>query len=174
MEVSERRAGEVGVGAREAEAGEGRNGPVDGLLVGSVRGLLALAALSAMGLGAISVASLLGLALFSACHFALLARVARPAPLRTAVAFAFGLVHGFGFAGVLSEMALPDSRLVPALFGFNLGVEVGQLAVVALGWPLLAWLATRHSAGHRKVAEWGSAAVCGLGVFWFLSRSLGS
>jgi hypothetical protein len=79
-------------------------------------------------------------------------------------------VHGFGFAGVLAEMALPRGRLVPALVGFNVGVELGQLAVVALGWALLAAIARFVPDGRRSVAEIGSAAVCGLGIYWFVSR----
>ena len=134
--------------------------------------LVVLAGLGMLGVGKLPPVVLLGLALFSGCHFALLDRVERPARLRAAVAFAFGLVHGFGFAGVLSEMELPTDRLAPALFGFNAGVELGQLAVVLLVWPLLRGL-SRSEARHRSVSEWGSALVCGLGVFWFLSRSLG-
>jgi len=136
-------------------------------------GLLALAALSAAGIGAVSAAGLVGLALFSLCHFGLLARVERPARLRAAVAFAFGLVHGFGFAGVLAEMSLPVGRVVPALFGFNVGVEIGQLGVVAVAWPLLRVLARRGGDGaYRAVAELGSAAICGLGLYWFVTRTL--
>jgi hypothetical protein len=136
--------------------------------------LLALSGLAVWGVGVVSSSTLLGLAVFSACHFALLDRVERPARLRAAVAFAFGLVHGFGFAGVLAEMALPTERLVPALFGFNLGVEVGQLAVVALVWPVLRALRRSSPEGwHRGVAEVGSAAVFALGLYWFLVRTLG-
>ncbi|HEX5066159.1 MAG TPA: HupE/UreJ family protein [Myxococcota bacterium] len=136
-------------------------------------GLCALAALAGAGIGAVPVAALLGLALFSLCHFGLLAQVARPARLRAAVAFAFGLVHGFGFAGVLAEMQLPPQRVAHALFGFNAGVELGQLGVVALVWPALRALETRSpQRAYRLVAEVGSAAICGLGLFWFLERTL--
>jgi hypothetical protein len=137
-----------------------------------VTGLAALAAAALAGHGAVAASTLFGLALFSWCHFGLLDRVSRPARVRAAVAFAFGLVHGFGFAGVLAEMDLPTDRLVAALFGFNAGVEVGQLAVVALAWPLLRMLAhTRDGRWHDRVAELGSAAICGLGLFWFLTRT---
>jgi hypothetical protein len=136
-------------------------------------GLCALALLARAGVGAVSETALLGLALFSACHFGLLDRVERPARLRAAVAFAFGLVHGFGFAGVLGEMELPPGRVAPALFGFNLGVELGQLAVVALAWPALRALEARSPRGHRGVAEVASAGICGLGLYWFLMRALG-
>jgi len=118
--------------------------------------------------------ALVGLALFSFCHFGLLERADHPARLRAAVAFAFGLIHGFGFAGVLAQLELPPSRLAVALFGFNAGVELGQLGVVAAVWPALALLARTHRGRfHRLVAEAGAAAICGLGVFWFLTRALG-
>jgi hypothetical protein len=133
--------------------------------------LLAAAALAIFGAGALGPVSWLGLALFSACHFGLLRTSTRPAVLRAAIAFAFGLVHGFGFAGILMEFALPTARLLPALFGFNLGVELGQLAVVVAIWPLLSWLSRTHLAGHRLIAETGSAAIFGLGLFWLLGRN---
>jgi len=125
-----------------------------------------------VGSGTVTRAALLGLALFSACHFGLLKRSTRPDRLRAAVAFAFGLIHGFGFAGVLSELSLPTDRLVPALFGFNVGVELGQMGVVALAWPLLRALnRARDGRVGRIVTEVSSAAICGLGVFWFVTRS---
>lgn len=138
----------------------------------AVLGLLAMMGLSLAGMGLIPWIILLGIALFTACHFGLLATVQSPANLRVAVAFAFGLIHGFGFAGVLVEMSLPTDRLIAALFGFNVGVELGQLAVVALVWPVLRLLARPSTARvHGWVTELGSAAVCGLGLFWFVTRS---
>ncbi len=134
---------------------------------------LAFAGLAIAGIVATSPLAFCGLALFSLCHFGLLHRAQRPARLRAAVAFAFGLVHGFGFAGVLGEMELERARLLPALFGFNAGVELGQLAVVAIVWPGLALLARTHSGRwHRTFAQYGSAAICGLGIFWFVTRLL--
>jgi hypothetical protein len=112
-----------------------------------------------------------GLALFAACYFALLARAERPARMRFAIAFCFGLVHGFGFAGVLSEAALAPERVVPALLGFNLGVEIGQLAIVAVLWPVLAALARlRDGRWHRALLEVGSGVVCALGTYWWIAR----
>lgn len=140
----------------------------------AVGGTAACAVLAATGLGTVPALALAGLALFAGCHFGLLARVERPARLRAAVAFAFGLVHGFGFAGVLTAMELPTERLVSALFGFNAGVEIGQLAVVALAWPALQTIARWSPHVWRpRVAEAGSAAICGLGLFWFLARAFG-
>jgi hypothetical protein len=145
--------------------GRGRSVP---LAVAAGLALVALAPGSVVPTGA-----LLGLALFSLCHFGLLRRSSDPARLRVAVAFAFGLVHGFGFAGVLAEMELPTRQLAGALFGFNAGVELGQLAVVACAWPCLRALA-RPGRGRALtlVAEIGSAAICGLGIFWFLTRAI--
>ena len=134
---------------------------------------LALAAVGLAAPGAVSTVTLLALALFSACHLGLLDRSTRPERLRAVVAFGFGLVHGFGFAGVLAEMALPRGRLVPALLGFNVGVELGQLAVVATGWLALTMLERGAVDARRRVAEIGSAAICGLGIFWFVTRSWG-
>ncbi|MFQ5515194.1 MAG: HupE/UreJ family protein [Myxococcota bacterium] len=130
--------------------------------------------LAALGYGALRPLLLVGTTLFTVCHFQLLRLSARPERLRVLVAFGFGLVHGFGFAGVLAETGLPAGRLLPALFGFNAGVEVGQLAVVFLVWPGLRVLVRFGEARcYRPAAELGSAAICGLGLFWFLVRAYG-
>jgi hypothetical protein len=148
-------------------SGRWRGVPV--LVVGA---LLVAGALAAAGLGAVPPATCAGLALFAACYFALLERAERPMRLRFAIAFCFGLIHGFGFAGVLAEFALPQGRLLPALLGFNLGVEAGQLVIVALVWPLLAFLARARAGGlHRMLVEAGTAVVCALGVFWWIERA---
>ena len=136
--------------------------------------LVALAAVAASGRGAVPALTLLGLALFAGCYFALLAAVDRPAPLRAAVAFVFGLVHGFGFAGVLLEAQLPSERLAATLFGFNLGVEIGQVACVLLLWPVLQY-AWRVADGRlqRPIVEYGSALILTVGVFLFVERAFG-
>lgn len=91
---------------------------------------------------------------------------------RWMVTFAFGLVHGFGFAGALRELHLPRAELAASLVSFNLGVEVGQVAIVAVALPLLAllrrkpWFAT---AGLRAL----SAAVGAAGLFWLVQRVAG-
>lgn len=119
----------------------------------ALAGLLALAAMAFAGVGQLTPLTLIGLAVFCFCHFGLLRRSASPNLHRSALAFAFGLVHGFGFAGVLADMTLPTSRLAPALLGFNIGVEIGQLGVVAMIWPLLVLL-RRASGGilYRPVS----------------------
>jgi hypothetical protein len=136
--------------------------------------LAAMALLSALGVGGMRALTLGGMALFVFCYFGLLRRTERPARLRVAIAFVFGLVHGFGFAGFLIEIALPTGRLAPALLGFNLGIEVGQLVLVAALWPVLRDLARlRQGRPHRLLVESGSAVLCSLGVFWFVTRALG-
>jgi hypothetical protein len=131
--------------------------------------LLGLALLAAVVRAPVDPGVLVGMALFAWCHFLLLARVARPARLRVAVAFAFGLVHGFGFAGILSEMALSPGRMALALGGFNVGVELGQLVVILVAWPVVR-LAARLGMGGVFV-EAGSAVLAGFGVFWLVVRT---
>jgi len=116
---------------------------------------------------------LIGLALFGACHLGLLARSERPAPLVALGAFVFGLVHGLGYASALGALGLPGERLVPALFAFNVGVALGQLAIVAVVWSMLGALGRRYPGARGRIAEIGSAAVCGLGLFWFVTRAWG-
>jgi hypothetical protein len=140
-------------------------------LIAATLAVLALGA--AAGHGRVPPLTLAGLALFSLCYFDLLKRVARAASLRWAIAFIFGLVHGFGFASVLVEAGLPTERLVQALFGFNFGVEVGQLLVVALIWPLLRFALTRGEAWRLAIPNYGSAATLAVGVFWFVTRAFG-
>jgi hypothetical protein len=88
---------------------------------------------------------------------------------RWAVAFAFGLVHGFGFASVLADLGLPRDALLVSLVGFNLGVEAGQLAVVGLFLPG-AFLARRRWAYRRLVFAGGSAAIALLAAAWMVER----
>ncbi len=141
--------------------------------VAVVAALLAGAGLAAAGLVVLAVPAWLGLALFSGCHFSLLGASSRPARLRAVLAFGFGLVHGFGFAGVLMEVGLPSDGLVSALLGFNVGVELGQLLVVTLLYPVLRLLERRLGEGRRTlVAEVGSAAVFALGLYWVVVRNV--
>lgn len=90
--------------------------------------------------------------------------------LRAWMAFAFGLVHGFGFAGVLREFGLPQEALGWSLFSFNVGVELGQLAVVVPLAFALAWLKSRSPAWYTRVVTGGSIAIIGAGAFWFVQR----
>ncbi len=134
--------------------------------------LAGLALLAGLGFGNVPTLTLAGLAVFSFSYFGLLERVEQPGAVRWGIAFLFGLVHGFGFAAMLTEAGLRQDRIVAALLGFNLGVELGQLAVVSLIWPLLLWLA-RRPLWRAWAIELGSAAVLALGMFWFVSRTYG-
>ena len=87
---------------------------------------------------------------------------------RWAVAFALGLLHGFGFSSVLADLGLPGTTLAPALLGFNLGVELGQLAIVVAFLPL-AFL-VRHTRGYRIAMVIGSAAMVVLATHWAIAR----
>jgi tetratricopeptide (TPR) repeat protein len=86
------------------------------------------------------------------------------------VAFGFGLIHGLGFAGVLLELGLPRGQLLAALVGFNLGVEVGQLAIVGVALPLAFWLRKRES--RQRVALGFSLSIGAIGLVWSLERAL--
>lgn len=89
---------------------------------------------------------------------------------RWVMAFAFGLVHGFGFASVLADLGLPQGALALALVGFNVGVELGQLAIVAVFLPVA--FALRATNFYRiGVLRFGSLAVAALAGWWFIERA---
>lgn len=87
---------------------------------------------------------------------------------RWRITFAFGLVHGFGFAAVLRELGLPAEGLARSLLAFNLGVELGQLAIAAGCWPLLAWIARRPWAARVRVVV--SGVLLAFGLAWCVER----
>jgi hypothetical protein len=89
---------------------------------------------------------------------------------RWLVAFAFGLVHGFGFASVLSDLGLPQDSLLLALVGFNLGVEAGQLVIVSAFLPL-AYALRRTWIYRRMVFVGGSAAIALVAALWMIERA---
>ena len=89
---------------------------------------------------------------------------------RVVVTFCFGLIHGFGFAGVLGELNLPTTQFAWALLEFNLGLELGQLAIVVLATTLL--FALRARPAYRAiVVRGGSLAAIGVGVLWLVERT---
>lgn len=90
---------------------------------------------------------------------------------RVLFAFGFGLLHGFGFASVLADLGLPQGALLLSLVGFNLGVELGQLAIVAVFLPLAWWL--RKGLFYRRVVMLGgSVAIALVAAIWLAERSL--
>jgi hypothetical protein len=87
------------------------------------------------------------------------------------VAFGFGLLHGFGFANALGDLGLHSGQLALTLFGFNLGVELGQLAIVAVFLPLA--LSLRHLMFYpRVVLRLGSASIMAVSATWLAERVL--
>ncbi|HTQ41712.1 MAG TPA: HupE/UreJ family protein [Polyangiaceae bacterium] len=93
----------------------------------------------------------------------------RDAHGRWRITFPFGLVHGFGFAGALREIELPHARVPAALVTFNLGVEVGQLAVMALVVPAIVLLRKGGLLGRTATLVL-SAGVAAAGAYWFITR----
>ena len=89
---------------------------------------------------------------------------------RWMAAFAFGLIHGFGFAGALSDLGLPSGSLALSLFGFNVGVELGQLAIVAAFLPLAFRLRATWTY-RRIVLAGGSALIAAIAAVWLVERA---
>jgi hypothetical protein len=90
---------------------------------------------------------------------------------RARIAFAFGLLHGFGFASVLADMGLPSGARLISLLAFNLGIETGQLAVV-LGVMPMVYLIRASLVYRRAVLPWGSAVIAVIALVWLLQRAL--
>ena len=130
--------------------------------------MLPFASRQGAGFGSVTLA---GLALFSFCYLLMAHELGGRGIYRVFITALFGLVHGFGFAGAFLASNTGIDILPWSLAGFNIGVELGQLALVAAmislgvlmkGWPRLA----------IPAADLLSATVCGCGVFWFVQRSL--
>ncbi len=97
---------------------------------------------------------------------------------RWRLTFLFGLVHGFGFAGALRQFGLPDAAIVPALGAFNLGVEVGQLAILFIAVPMLLGfdrLGPRTTNGYARkpsLVYACSGLILMFGIYWLIERTL--
>jgi len=87
-----------------------------------------------------------------------------------AVAFGFGLLHGFGFAGALAEIGLPQDAKLGALVLFNLGVETGQLMIVAVAVPLARWIASRTAGLRRRIEVGAGYSLGAAAAFWMIQR----
>lgn len=90
---------------------------------------------------------------------------------RWGVAFVFGLIHGFGFATVLGELGLPRSASLPALLGFNVGVEIGQLVIVIIAVPLA--FKIRKTRFYRVGILYGGSILVALIAAWWLAQRSG-
>jgi hydrogenase/urease accessory protein HupE len=87
------------------------------------------------------------------------------------LAFAFGLVHGFGFAGILSEMRLDGNNLVTSLLSFNIGIELGQIIIVSVVFPILLWMKKLTFKPVKWVIPGSSVAILAFGLVWFIERA---
>ena len=94
-------------------------------------------------------------------------------PWRIGLVFAFGLLHGMGFAGALQELGLPRSEFLTALVTFNVGVEAGQLAVIGAAFLLVGWQCHREWYRGRVVVP-ASVLIGCTAVYWTVERALGS
>ncbi len=92
-------------------------------------------------------------------------------PWRPVVVFAFGLLHGLGFAGTLAGLGLPRERFVTGLIGFNAGVEAGQLAVIVLAFGVTGWWRF-HPRYRARVVVPASASIALVGAYWAVARVL--
>lgn len=92
-------------------------------------------------------------------------------PWRVAFVFGLGLLHGMGFASVMQELELPEGGIIEPLVGFNLGVELGQITVLALAFAATFWWLKKPAFQHaRKIASAGIGAV---GLYWTVERIMG-
>jgi hypothetical protein len=89
---------------------------------------------------------------------------------RLALVFMFGLLHGLGFAGVLSDFGMPENDFAVALISFNIGVELGQLAVISIAFIMLRSWIRGESTYHRVIAVPGSILISIVASYWFLER----
>jgi hypothetical protein len=89
---------------------------------------------------------------------------------RPVIIFGFGLLHGLGFASVLGDFGLPEGQFIPALIGFNIGVEVGQLTVVGVAAILLTLPFGRFNWYRRAIAMPASIFIALVGAYWFIER----
>jgi hypothetical protein len=98
----------------------------------------------------------------------------RLSPWRVALVFGFGLLHGMGFAGVLSRLGVPRSEFLTALLCFNAGVELGQLSVILLAFVLISLPLRREPWYRPRVVVPASLAIAAVGLFWAVQRILPS
>ncbi|MGB3148852.1 MAG: HupE/UreJ family protein [Paracoccaceae bacterium] len=97
----------------------------------------------------------------------------RLSPWRPLVVFGFGLLHGLGFAGILKDFAIPNDEFLVGLLSFNIGVELGQLAIIALCFASVGiWFGKKDWYRQRIVIP-GSALIALIGAFWFVQRVSG-
>jgi hypothetical protein len=141
----------------------------------SIVGLVAvLAVLRLIGLGGLPVLLLVGAGMFASNYLMLSGHLKDAARIRLVVTLVFGLIHGFGFAANLLDERLPKGRLAELIFGFNIGVEIGQMAVVLVVVGTVALLARMRLALPRPlVIDVVSSGLVAFGLLLFVARSWG-
>ncbi|MDX1670552.1 MAG: HupE/UreJ family protein, partial [Limnobacter sp.] len=112
--------------------------------------------------GTLSLGVAVGMTVFAVCHLR-----SQHQPMMWFVTFTLGLFHGFGFAGLLGPLQLPQDTLLMSLLAFNLGVEAGQVVIVMLCIPVLAAL-RRYS---FKPEPWLNGLAAGAATFWLVTRT---
>lgn len=159
------------VGAENIAVASGRPAIVALSVVGL---MLVLAAIRLAGLGGLPVLLLVGAGMFASNYLMLSGHLKDAARIRLVVTLVFGLIHGFGFAANLLDERLPKGRLAELIFGFNIGVEIGQMAVVLLVVGTVALLARIRLALPRPlVIDVVSSGLVGFGLLLFVARSWG-
>ena len=133
-----------------------------------------LAAFALEFIGTRALFAYIGFGIFSACYLLASRKIQQHETKRATLLLfvatcCFGLVHGFGFAGFLMETGLLGTSLFVPLLGFNLGVELGQLALVTVA--LLGGMLLRDRV-PAVMPQLVAAGLCGMGVFWFVGRTL--
>jgi hypothetical protein len=140
--------------------------------IGTAGLLLGMMVLKLFGVGSLPVLLLLGGGLFTANYLMISGHLRDAGRIRLIVTMVFGLIHGFGFAANLLEEKLPQSRLFELLFGFNIGVEIGQLSLV-IGLTLVVYLLSRLKLTLPRpiVVDVAASALVCVGLYWFIQRS---
>jgi hypothetical protein len=137
--------------------------------------LIAFAVARLSGFSAVQLPTLLlmGGGVFAACYLMVTGQMRDAGRLRIVVTTVFGLIHGFGFASNLLEMDLPRNRIAALLFGFNVGVEIGQVTVVLTALLIAALLVRVRLAIPRPLfGDVAAAFLVGEGLFWFVTRTI--
>ena len=136
--------------------------------------IIILAAVSLFIGGTINIMTWIGLIIFTFFYNILLDDREQAERLNPLITIIFGLIHGFGFAGVLSELGLPKDGLIVGLLGFNLGVELGQILVVLIALTILFLLGKTYLSRYKGfVYDLTGMLLIALGVYWFVGRALG-
>jgi hydrogenase/urease accessory protein HupE len=127
--------------------------------------------ISALGLVHFPVRMVESFIALSIVYVAIEAVLLRQSQHRWRVAAAFGLFHGFGFASALTALELTRHNLIKAVIGFNIGVEAGQLVIIACVLPLVYFLKTRKSLSAEYVVRAAALGIAGAGSYWFIERA---